>query len=81
MREERKNIPLFMTEDEWENCLLARKIQFENCGVNSLMITTDGEELLDCLFRREKCSDFTLSRRHCIIPLDLNMPKVGGPEI
>jgi CheY-like chemotaxis protein len=80
MLEGRKNVPMLMAEDDRDDCLLAQKAMLENRIANPLMITADGEELLDYLFRRGKYSDSTLSPQPRIIPLDLNMPKMDGRE-
>ena len=73
-------ITLLMADDDPEDRLLAREAFQEARLANDLRFVSDGEELMDYLFRRGDFTDTSTSPRPGLILLDLNMPKKDGRE-
>ncbi len=75
-----RSITLLMADDDPEDRLLAREAFQEARLANDLRFVSDGEELMDYLFRRGKFTDPSASPRPGLILLDLNLPKKDGRE-
>ena len=73
-------ITILMADDDPEDRLLAREAFQEARLANDLRLVSDGEELMDYLFRRGDFTDPSTSPRPGLILLDLNMPKKDGRE-
>ncbi|NET32373.1 MAG: response regulator [Cyanothece sp. SIO1E1] len=69
-----------MADDDPDDCLLAREALEESRLANKLFFVSDGEELMDYLYRREQYTDVNKSPRPGLILLDLNMPRKDGRE-
>jgi CheY-like chemotaxis protein len=55
------------------------QLAFEQCEIeHNLVIVSDGVELLDYLFGRNRFSDRDLSRMPKLILLDLEVPRISG---
>ena len=73
-------ITILYADDDPDDQLLVREALEESRLLNDLHIVSDGEELMDYLWRRGKYEDPALSPKPGIILLDLNMPKKDGRE-
>lgn len=71
--------PILMAEDDDGDRLLTRKALEKNQVANPLVTVSNGEELLDYLYRRGKFAQGAAAVP-CFILLDLNMPRVDGRE-
>lgn len=80
MRKNPKPINLLMADDDPDDCILARDALAESRLRNHLYFVSDGEELMDYLYRQGKYADPATSPRPGLILLDLNMPKKDGRE-
>lgn len=70
--------PILMADDDSDDCMLA-ELALKKGRVNNKFITvSNGEELVDYLFRRGKYEDPLVSPRPVLILLDLNMPRMKG---
>ncbi|HEU4389603.1 MAG TPA: response regulator [Blastocatellia bacterium] len=69
-----------MAEDDPDDRVLAREALEESQLANDLHFVTDGEELLDYLYRRGKYANPDDAPRPGLILLDLNMPRKDGRE-
>lgn len=71
---------LLIAEDD-EADIVLMQILLEKCGVaEQVMVTRDGEEALDYLYRRGKYRDAP-GLAPLLILLDLKMPKLSGLEV
>ena len=68
---------LLMAEDDLEDQMLVRKAFAQAHLVNEMTIVSDGEELLDYLYRRPPYEE---AHRPDLLLLDLNMPRKDGRE-
>ena len=75
-----KPITILMAEDDPDDRMLTKEAWEENQIANELDFVTDGEELMDYLYRRNKFSDLVDKPLPGMILLDLNMPKKDGRE-
>lgn len=73
-------ITILMAEDDPDDRVLAREALEESQLANDLHFVTDGEELLDYLYRRGKYANPDDAPRPGLILLDLNMPRKDGRE-
>ena len=71
-------IVILMADDDDDDYMLTKKALKESKLLNTLVRVSDGEELLDYLFRRGDYEHTAL--RPGVILLDLNMPKKDGRE-
>jgi len=70
---------LIAEDDEADIVLL--QIVLKKCGIDDqLIVTRDGDETLDYLYRRKKYRDVPAALPALVL-LDLKMPKVGGLEV
>jgi CheY-like chemotaxis protein len=76
----KKPITILVVDDDDDDRLLAGEAFVEARLVNDLRFVSDGEELMDYLYRRGAYSDPCHSPRPGLILLDLNMPKKSGYE-
>jgi CheY-like chemotaxis protein len=71
---------VLMAEDDEDDLLLV-KAAFAASGLPlELRAVSDGEELMEYLFRRNKYEDSAQSPEPCLILLDLNMPRKDGRQ-
>lgn len=80
MKGHQKTIIILMADDDEDDCLLAREALAASLLPIELRFVTDGEELMDYLYRRGKYAKEEKSPRPGLILLDLNMPKKDGRE-
>jgi CheY-like chemotaxis protein len=73
-------IVILLADDDEEDRMLAADALEESRVVNDFRFVTDGEELLDYLYRRGKYSEPGSAPTPGLILLDLNMPKKDGRE-
>lgn len=71
-------ITILMADDDDDDYLLTKKALEESKLLNTLVRVTDGEQLLDYLYRRGDYASVT--ERPGVILLDLNMPRKDGRE-
>jgi chemotaxis family two-component system response regulator Rcp1 len=71
-------IRILLVEDNPGDVRLTREALKEGKVKNELMVVKDGEEALDCLYRRGKFAGYP---KPDIVLLDLNLPKVDGREV
>jgi len=69
-----------MAEDDPQDIELALIALKEYHLANDVVVTTDGEETLDYLYRRGKYADRP-EKNPIVIFLDLKMPKISGLEV
>jgi len=75
------NCSVILIADDDEDDLLLMRDAFAVSGIPlDLRTVSDGEELLEYLFRRSKYEDPFLSPEPTLILLDLNMPRKNGRE-
>jgi CheY-like chemotaxis protein len=72
--------PILMAEDDKDDCFLTEKAFQENKISNPLVIVSNGEDLVDYLYRRGKFSGLSDESSPCFVLLDLNMPRMDGRE-
>lgn len=75
-----KTITILIADDDADDRQMTKEALEENYLLNDLRFVTDGEELMNYLYRRDKYQDPASSPRPGIILLDLNMPKKDGRE-
>lgn len=80
MKGRRKTVTILMADDDEDDCMLAREALAESRLANDLHFVSDGEELMDYLYRRGKYAQESNSPRPGLILLDLNMPRKDGRE-
>ena len=80
MRNKGKPIFILLADDDEEDCMLACDALAEIRLSNDITCVTDGEELMDYLYRRGKYGPPAVASRPDLILLDLNMPKKDGRE-
>ena len=71
-------IVILMADDDDDDYLLTKKALKESKLLNTLVRVTDGEELLDYLYKRGEYEK--TAQRPGVILLDLNMPRKDGRE-
>lgn len=80
MKPEGKPIVILLADDDEEDRMLTSDALTESRVTNDLRFVTDGDELLDYLYRRGNFSDAGSAPRPGLILLDLNMPRKDGRE-
>ena len=75
-----KNITILIADDDLDDQLMIKEALYENQLANDLRFVSDGEELMNYLYRNGKYADPKLSPRPGLVLLDLNMPKKDGRE-
>jgi CheY-like chemotaxis protein len=75
-----KPITILIADDDEEDRMLTQEALEESRLANDLRFVSDGEELMDYLYRRDKYAEPSTSPRPGLILLDLNMPKKNGRE-
>jgi CheY-like chemotaxis protein len=80
MRKRGEPITILMADDDADDRLLTQEALQESRLANDLRFVSDGEELLDYLFRRGKYANPAASPTPGLILLDLNMPRKDGRE-
>ena len=73
-------IVILMADDDADDRLLTQDAMTDARVINDLHFVTNGEELMDYLYRRGRYADMAASPRPGLILLDLNMPKKDGRE-
>ena len=71
--------PILLAEDNPNDVELVVAALQDARLVNEILVARDGEEALDCLYRRGRFAGRT-SPQPAVILLDLKMPKVDGRE-
>jgi CheY-like chemotaxis protein len=72
-------LPTILFADADENYrAMARDALLEGRSPSDLRLATDGQDLLDYLYRRGRHLDPIASPRPALIVLDLQLPKLGG---
>jgi chemotaxis family two-component system response regulator Rcp1 len=71
-------IDILLIEDNPGDVRLTKEALKEGKVTNNLILAKDGEEALDCLYKRGKYSNCP---RPDLILLDLNLPKKDGREV
>jgi CheY-like chemotaxis protein len=71
-------VTILLADDDTDGCALTREAFEKINRANDLRGLVDVAELLDYLFRRGKYADPATSPRPVL--LDLNMPRIDGPE-
>ena len=75
-----KNETILMVDDDPDDFFLARDA-FMQIGLQAdFQLLSDGEELMDYLYRRGKFTGLENTPFPCLILLDLNMPRKNGRE-
>lgn len=80
MKGRRHPVTILMADDDPDDCMLAQEALAESRLANDLHFVSDGEELLDYLYRRGKYAQPHSAPRPGLILLDLNMPRKDGRE-
>jgi len=80
MAERRRSITILVADDDPEDRMLVAEAFAENHLANSLRFVTNGEHLMDYLYRRGQYADPASAPRPGLILLDLNMPKKDGRQ-
>lgn len=75
-----KPITILLADDDEEDRMLAADALTESRVANDLRCVTNGEELLDYLYRRGQYAPPAEVPRPGLILLDLNMPRKDGRE-
>lgn len=75
-----KPVPILLAEDDPDDQYLINEALEENQLNTRLYIVSDGEELMDYLYRRGKYEDSQKWPMPKLILLDLNMPRKDGRE-
>lgn len=73
-------IVILMADDDADDRLLTQDAMTDARVINDLHFVTDGEELMEYLYRRGRYADAMSAPRPGLILLDLNMPKKDGRE-
>jgi CheY-like chemotaxis protein len=73
-------IVILMADDDADDRLLTQDAMMDARVINDLHFVTDGEELMEYLYRRGRYADAVSAPRPGLILLDLNMPKKDGRE-
>lgn len=74
------SILILVADDDEEDRMLLEDAMKESRLSNQLRFVTDGEELLNYLYRKEPYDNPEVAPRPGLILLDLNMPKIDGRE-
>lgn len=80
MSSARNSIKIMVADDDPDDRMFMRDALEESRLANDLEFVTDGEELMDYLYRRGNYSNLTSDSRPGLILLDLNMPRKDGRE-
>jgi CheY-like chemotaxis protein len=73
-------IVILMADDDADDRLLTQDAMMDARVINDLHFVTDGEELMEYLYRRGRYADAVSAPRPGLILLGLNMPKKDGRE-
>ena len=76
-----RNKIILLVEDNPDDVMLTEAALQENKIFNKLVVTRDGVEALDYLFRTGKYADRDAEEVPQIILLDLNLPKLNGLDV
>jgi CheY-like chemotaxis protein len=76
----RQSITIVMADDDDDDRILARAALEESRVLNHVDFVTDGEELMEYLFRRSRYEHLKGTALPGLILLDLNMPRKDGRE-
>lgn len=80
MTQEKRSIVILIADDDPDDRMLAKEAWEESRLANDVHFVTDGEELMDYLYRRGEYASLGASSRPGVILLDLNMPRKDGRE-
>ena len=76
-----RNKIILLVEDNPDDVMLTEAALQENKIFNKLVVTRDGVEALDYLFRTGKYADRDAEEVPQIILLDLNLPRLNGLDV
>ena len=80
MTQEKRSIVILIADDDPDDRMLAKEAWEESRLANDVHFVTDGEELMDYLYRRGEYAALGTESRPGVILLDLNMPRKDGRE-
>jgi CheY-like chemotaxis protein len=80
MRDQPTPIVILLADDDEEDRMLTRDALAESRLMNEVYCVSDGEDLMDYLYRRGEYAPPARAPRPGVILLDLNMPKKDGRE-
>jgi CheY-like chemotaxis protein len=75
-----RSVIILLAEDNDDDFMLTQDALGQARLINELRRVSDGEELLDYLYRRSAYADPASAPRPSLILLDLNMPRMDGRE-
>lgn len=81
MKGRQATVTILMADDDEDDSMLIREAITISQLPIELHVVSNGEELMDYLYRRGQYANNTLAPRPGLILLDLNMPKKDGLEV
>lgn len=76
-----ENVHILLVEDNPADQEMARRALEESSEPPQLHVVSDGEEAMDYLLHRGQYADHLTSPTPHLVLLDLNLPKLSGPEV
>ena len=75
------NEPLLVVEDSNEDFRMLQRLMRRMAVPNPIYRCTNGDEVLEFLYKEGNYQDPDLAPRPCVILLDLNLPGIDGRDI
>jgi CheY-like chemotaxis protein len=72
---------ILLVEDNPDDEMLTLRAMKKNNIANEIIVTRDGAEAVDYIFRKGKYAERDLDESPQVILLDLNLPKIGGLDV